>query len=368
MNYTNYRDLNKIYWDNFNIFKGTGSKKTGFLKKKTGSDSGLNLFKNKSRIKKPAEGNFSRYYVIASVASLLFLSIILTSSFISSMPAGRNDFSNIINSADHNPDKILEDYLLFDDQDKSEKMISNIFNKINFHKYRVQKNDTVERIAKKFKITSDTLLLANSIKKNKNLRAGTLLIIPDQNGRVVTVKSNDSVLKFAKMYGVSWEKISDVNDLKSSVIHPGSRLFIPESQMTKYEKELYSEQLYIWPVKGRISSYFGSRIDPFTGIYGFHAGIDIKCKEGTKVGCVKDGKVVFIGYHNVYGNFVMVKHSDNIITTYAHLSRVDVQKDMQIKQGVSIGAVGTTGRSTGPHLHFEVTKNGKYINPMEFLN
>jgi len=359
--------MDKIYWENFNIFRNTAGKKTELFKKKNKPNIALSVLKNKNRFKKTVNNNFSKIYVIASVSSLFFLSIILTSSFISSMPANKNDLSNIINITNHNPGKILEDYLLFNDADNEERMISNIFNKVNFNRYRVQKNDTVEKIAKKFKITSDTILLSNSIKKNKNLRAGTLLTIPDQNGRLVTIKSNDSVLKFAKMYGISWEKISDVNDLKSSVIHPGNKLFIPESQMTKFERNQYYEQIFIWPVRGRISSYFGSRIDPFTGIYGFHTGIDIKCKEGTNIGCAKDGKVVFIGYHNVYGNFVMVKHSDNIITTYAHLKKVEVQKDIQIKQGGCIGTVGTTGRSTGPHLHFEVTKNGKYINPLNFL-
>ncbi|MBN2546710.1 MAG: M23 family metallopeptidase [Spirochaetes bacterium] len=367
MSKMNYNNFNKIYWDNLNVLNSIENKVIKDSKKKNKYNSSIKVLNNRKNIKQTTEINFSKIYTAVSLLSLFFLSIILTSSFISSMPAKKNSLFKIINIAEQNPAKILEDFLLFNEDDNSERVISNIFNKVNYFKYRVQKNDTIEKIAKKFKVTSDTILLANNIKKSRNLRAGTLLTIPDQNGRVVIVKNNDSILKFAKIYGISWEKISDANDLESSVIHPGSKLFIPESQMTKYEKNQYYEQIFIWPVKGRITSYFGSRIDPFTGIYGFHTGIDIKCKIGTKVACVKDGKVVFTGYQKVYGNFIMVKHSDNVITTYAHLDKIEVQKNMEIKQGDYLGTVGTSGRTTGPHLHFEVTKNGKYIDPLTFL-
>ena len=169
------------------------------------------------------------------------------------------------------------------------------------------------------------------------------------------------------MYGIKWENIADVNNLQSSVINPGMKLFIPGSKMTKYERKKFYEINFIWPIRGKITSYFGPRIDPITGVYSFHSAIDIKNKINSKIKAAKDGKVIFIGWQKIYGNFIMIKHNDGYITLYAHLNKVTVNLNQLVEQGEFIGLLGTTGRTTGPHLHFEVRRYGKPVDPLKYL-
>ncbi len=122
------------------------------------------------------------------------------------------------------------------------------------------------------------------------------------------------------------------------------------------------------PVEGRISSRFGLRIDPFDGKKRFHRGIDIEAPSGTPVRAFMDGKVVFSGKKGGYGNLVVIRHNDGKETYYAHLKEINVRAGEIVKGGEVIGKVGSTGRSTGPHLHFEIRVNKNPVNPERFLN
>lgn len=117
----------------------------------------------------------------------------------------------------------------------------------------------------------------------------------------------------------------------------------------------------------RISSSFGSRNDPFGGSRAFHSGIDYPAPTGTKVFSAGDGKVIFAGRRSGYGNLIEVDHGGGIITRYGHLSAILVQTGQNITAGFAIGKVGSTGRSTGPHLHFEIRRNQSAVNPASFL-
>ncbi len=123
----------------------------------------------------------------------------------------------------------------------------------------------------------------------------------------------------------------------------------------------------IWPAKGFITDGFGYRIDPFTGKRAFHKGIDISARRGTPVVAPADGIVTMAGKTKGYGNFVVINHQNNIETRYGHLRDIFVKKGQIVKRGDVIGTVGNTGRSTGPHLHFEVRVNGKAVNPRDYI-
>ena len=118
-------------------------------------------------------------------------------------------------------------------------------------------------------------------------------------------------------------------------------------------------------VEGRFTGGFGARVDPINGKKGFHPGVDIAAPAGTPIHAVREGKVVFAGPHGGYGNFIVVDHGDGVLTRYAHCQRIDVQVGQEIQANSVIGAVGTTGHSTGPHLHFEVYQNGEAVDPMK---
>lgn len=122
------------------------------------------------------------------------------------------------------------------------------------------------------------------------------------------------------------------------------------------------------PVKNAaLGSVFGHRADPVAGVRAMHEGLDFSAETGTPVVVAADGVVLSAAYHPEYGNLVDVDHGDGLSSRYAHLSVMDVKPGMLIKRGERIGAVGTTGRSTGPHLHFEVRMLGVAQNPAHFL-
>lgn len=126
----------------------------------------------------------------------------------------------------------------------------------------------------------------------------------------------------------------------------------------------------LYPVKGnfRISSNYGYRRDPFTGQRRFHHGIDIPLRNGTHIYATADGKVSETGYNNSLGNYIKIIHNDNYKSIYAHLSRIDARRGQQVQLGQRIGASGNTGRSTGPHLHYQVNHNGRSVDPVSLVN
>ena len=118
------------------------------------------------------------------------------------------------------------------------------------------------------------------------------------------------------------------------------------------------------PVSGRVTSGFGSRFHPILGYARFHKGVDLGASAGTPIVAAADGRVVAAGWHGGYGRQVAIAHLDGVQTSYGHMSRIAAYPGEMVRRGQVIGYVGSTGLSTGPHLHFEVTKNGRPVNPM----
>ena len=124
----------------------------------------------------------------------------------------------------------------------------------------------------------------------------------------------------------------------------------------------------IWPTKGRLSSSFGNRKDPFQGTDGFHAGVDITAPQGTPIVAAADGIVTHSGWFSRYGKQVILDHGDTGLTTsYAHMSKFYVHPGQMVRRGEVIGQVGQTGKSTSPHLHYEVRYLGTPVNPYQYL-
>lgn len=123
----------------------------------------------------------------------------------------------------------------------------------------------------------------------------------------------------------------------------------------------------VYPAHGWVTSEFGVRDDPFTAERIMHAGIDVAAREGAPVLAPADGVVTFVGNRGGYGNMVIVEHGFGYSTVYGHMQKMTVKAGERIKRGTQVGAVGNTGRSTGPHLHYEVRVNGIPVNPRLFL-
>jgi len=149
------------------------------------------------------------------------------------------------------------------------------------------------------------------------------------------------------------------------------------AQSAKIEKEIMAAQRAVeyaggemaWPVPGnyRISSPYGGRSDPITGAWSFHGGTDIAAPYGSAIVSANDGVVIFAGWHNSYGNYIIVDHGGGISTLYGHCSKLLAGKGQAVSRGETIAKIGSTGYSTGNHLHFEVRINGARTQPMDYL-
>ena len=133
------------------------------------------------------------------------------------------------------------------------------------------------------------------------------------------------------------------------------------------QRQVLASTPSIWPVRGYLSAGFGNRKDPFTGMPDFHPGIDISTPRGTKVVAPADGVVIFTGKKGGYGNAIVIDHGYGIVTRYAHLDGFNVHPGQRVRRGDVIGFVGSTGRSTAPHLHYEVWVNDQTRNPIQFI-
>ena len=158
---------------------------------------------------------------------------------------------------------------------------------------------------------------------------------------------------------------SPVSQVQSTVT--GNSLDLAVVQ-TSLNTAAAKSQSMIWPLKYfRKTSDYGYRKDPFTGKNSFHHGIDLAADKGSKIASVMDGTVSAVGVGKSYGNYILVRHSSNLYTLYAHCSKIVAKKGQKIKQGDTVALVGSTGRSTGNHLHFEIRIGGERVDPLWLL-
>lgn len=234
--------------------------------------------------------------------------------------------------------------------------------------YVVKKGESLFSIAKRFNISIDAILSVNNMRDASILRIGTVLKIPNMNGVYYSVRKGDSLSSITTRYRVDMNKLVDVNELESSVIYVGQKLFIPGAALSAWERAEALGTLFKYPVRGRLTSRMGFRIDPFTKRRAYHAGIDIANRIGTPVHASQSGKVIFSGYKGHYGKTVILSHQQGYSTVYGHLDKMLVKKGQVVRQGDKIGTVGNTGRSTGPHLHFEIHRYRRIIDPLKLLH
>ncbi len=163
--------------------------------------------------------------------------------------------------------------------------------------------------------------------------------------------------------------------LDGKLVNSTRARIVPNSQVTEIQGISSSRLLgssakvaFQIPVNGRISSEFGNRFHPIDRKTKFHGGIDIAVAKGTPVAAAAEGVVTFAGWSKGYGNLVIVKHPDGRETRYGHLEKILVSEDAEVACGQQIALSGSTGKSTGPHLHFEVRENGQVVNPFRILS
>ena len=222
--------------------------------------------------------------------------------------------------------KIQEPYKIFPNQ--------SIFIPLN-QMHKIVKGETLYSISRYYETTVFTLAKYNNIKNINNIKVGKELIIPKKSEKIKKIKKKwDSNFKKEK---IDNSKIVILRDKKTSK--------------------------FIWPVKGKLLSKYGKSKEGF-----YNDGINIDSKKGTKVMSSQAGKVIYCGNEIPgYGNLILIKHSKNWITAYAHLNEVFTEKGKKVSKGEIIGSVGNTGNVRSPQLHFEIRKGKESVNPLKLL-
>jgi murein DD-endopeptidase MepM/ murein hydrolase activator NlpD len=240
-------------------------------------------------------------------------------------------------------------------------------------RYETQMGETLDSIAARFGISVQTLVGSNShsLDDLQNVEPGTVLKIV-KNGVLHRVQRGQTLTDISRTYGVSLPEILQANRLEErEYIYPDEEFFIPGALTSPVFTYLQmaggKKNFFAWPVRGPLTSGFGPRIHPISGEPDFHEGIDLEVSEGTDVYAACAGRVIVAGRHDGYGLYVVLEHRNGYRTLYAHLSELLVYRGQFIEGGQRIARSGTTGNSTGPHLHFEIVHYGRPLNPLALL-
>lgn len=239
---------------------------------------------------------------------------------------------------------------------------------IEYDEYEIKEGDNLSMLSLKIGATLDTIVSVNKITNANRLKPGAKLIIPNRNGLLYTVDKNETLEVISEKYNISVERIKSFN--KINTIAKGDDLFLPGARYTLDERIEKFGQIFNLPLDRitRVSSHFGYRTHPITGIRTLHRGIDFPGKLNTPVYASRGGTVTFAGYSGGgFGNLVIIRHKDGYTTYYGHLNSVTTAAGRKVGVGSLIGRMGSTGRSTGCHLHLEIRRNGVAINPTEYI-
>ncbi|MDD3853774.1 MAG: M23 family metallopeptidase [Syntrophomonadaceae bacterium] len=233
--------------------------------------------------------------------------------------------------------------------------------------YQVKKGDNLWDISRSFNVSLSQLMALNRVEGNTILSVGQRLKIPSSSVRVHYIRKGETMWDIASRYEVSVDGLLSVNPGKNPTrLAIGEQLIIPDTRQPLTpqvsSRGVSFTGAFSWPVLGVITSGFGWRKS------GFHHGIDIAGDIGDPVKACGPGKVVFNGVKPVYGRTLIIEHSDGRQSWYAHLQKSVVSEGQKVYRGQTVGYIGMTGRTTGPHLHFEIRSKNESLNPLNFLS
>lgn len=224
----------------------------------------------------------------------------------------------------------------------------------------VAPGETLSHLAARYRVEVATIAGFNGLSDPNLIQAGQRLLIPPGDGFVYPVRPGDTLWDLSRLFGVPQQAIVEANGLRNpSFLKVGQSLVIPGSPAAVPAGG--AAPGFVWPVLGRISSPFGPRGGKL------HTGIDIAAPTGTAIRSAAAGTVISAGWLGAYGRTVMIRHSNGTVTLYAHASELLVKRGQPVAQGQIIARVGSSGNSTGPHLHFEVIVDDRPRNPMDYL-
>lgn len=242
--------------------------------------------------------------------------------------------------------------------------------------YVVKEGDSLGKISEKFGLSLSTLLWSNGLTAKSTIRPGDELSILPIDGVYYTVKSGDSLSRIARTYNVTTKEIKEYNGLQNAdTLSIGTKLLLPggEAPSPTSSARNSASVTSLFKAPSKQAPAIGGWLWPtdwhvITQYYGWkHTGIDIDGDYKTFSYAARDGVVIYSGWRSGYGMTVEVNHGDGYVTRYAHHSKLFVSVGEKVTAGQALAQTGTTGRSTGTHLHFEIIKNGKFQNPLDYI-
>ncbi len=309
-------------------------------------------------------GKFARRFVHTGMATLAGLGMIIAPIVAKEFP-GRS-----VNPWEANTQPVV--LSAFAENEEMRTVISDVRDKII--EYKVQSGDALSNVAEKFGVSIETIRWQNSLTRD-SIKEGQILEILPVTGVSHKVKKGDTVYSIAKLYDISPQAVVDfpfntfTND-ETFELAIGQVIIVPDGVMPKAQPATRIRQItpnagtvvasgnFVWPTSGTITQRF----------VWYHKGIDIANSGVPDVLAADSGTVVTAGWSNVgYGNYVLIDHGNGYRTLYGHMQVIYVVAGQTVTRGARIGKMGSTGRSTGSHTHFEVVLNGVYINPLNVL-
>lgn len=238
---------------------------------------------------------------------------------------------------------------------------------IKFYKYKVEKGWQIIQIASRCSMSYDGIVSLNQIQSPKDTLEGTYILLPTMPGLYLPENPGNPI---EKLLSAAYEK-EIVRTIEIYILKHGEKrkmYCLPDAFFDGTTRRYFLSPLYRFPLdSGILTSGFGKRPSPFTGKPSYHPGIDLAAPQGSPVYACAPGKVTSVAFSRVYGNHIIIAHNDGQVSLYGHLSETLVVLNDVVKAGTIIGKVGSTGMSTGPHLHFEIRKKGVPTDPEVYI-
>jgi murein DD-endopeptidase MepM/ murein hydrolase activator NlpD len=227
------------------------------------------------------------------------------------------------------------------------------------YRYVLKAREDIWTIIAKTSLNIESITTLNRLDFIGMVGEGRTVYLPDTLGVFVDTDGH-SREELSERFSVEIEAIQLVDD---PVEDGGNLFFVPEATVPFFERSYLLGVVFHAPLMGVKTSGYGTRIDPFVNEETFHGGVDIAAKEGTAVRASRGGKVIFARAFNGYGNLVILMHDFGYHTLYGHMAEMSVEEGVLVETGQILGKVGATGRTTGPHLHFEIRRYEKPLDP-----
>jgi len=234
---------------------------------------------------------------------------------------------------------------------------------LNIYEYTFRENDSIFSISSRLNLTYDSIVSINGIENPEAIEQGDILLIPNSPGIYIN-RQPDTGLE--ELLAQREEEGLKIKIRKSFGFIPYS--YLSGNHLNRDERSFFLKTLFGKPLEtSLITSNYGFRIHPIEGRRHFHTGIDYRASVGTEVYSSRDGVISDTGVLGNYGLYIIIKHDGGYETIYSHLNQINVRVNDRVHSGQQIAESGNTGVSTGPHLHFEIRKNGIPLNPYDFF-